>query len=376
MSRLALSSRNRFRRRGYTLVFFAMFLFAFMALAALVIDIGFARLTQQQMQTAADSAALEGLRGEDSLDYDDRRAAARQVVAWHFDDDLDASGDDGAFDAGSGQFGAGPLVGFTSGAGDPSLVASQLMEVDPANPVYKPEVLDGPPSAAGTFLVTLRRGTTDVPAADLYANGPAVPYLFARGSLMNRQLIQKGVTVRGTGVAQMRPVLSIGLVDDAITPPLPGLALFALDLTYWNGLTNGSPDIQTVTAGEIGTVGRFFDTGGSDPLPVSIGRPLPVTSNPGDGTYSGYVAIYAAISNGATTIPRIVGYGSATAVVTTGMVQLVAITRQPQQAAAENASAVVCYPLVLSSIELANVLAENANVAESLLAPGSRNAAP
>ncbi|TVS08471.1 MAG: hypothetical protein EA424_28525, partial [Planctomycetaceae bacterium] len=39
-------------RRGYTLVFFAMFLFGFMALAALVIDVGFARLTQRQMQTA------------------------------------------------------------------------------------------------------------------------------------------------------------------------------------------------------------------------------------------------------------------------------------------------------------------------------------
>ena len=35
---------------------------ALLALAALVIDLGFARLTQRQMQTAADSAALEGLR--------------------------------------------------------------------------------------------------------------------------------------------------------------------------------------------------------------------------------------------------------------------------------------------------------------------------
>ena len=40
-------------RSGYILVFFAMILFGIMALAALVIDIGFARLTQRQMQTAA-----------------------------------------------------------------------------------------------------------------------------------------------------------------------------------------------------------------------------------------------------------------------------------------------------------------------------------
>jgi uncharacterized membrane protein len=61
-------NRHRSRkRRGYTLVFFAMFLFGFMALAALVIDIGFARLTQRQMQTAVDAAALEGLRFRDEV---------------------------------------------------------------------------------------------------------------------------------------------------------------------------------------------------------------------------------------------------------------------------------------------------------------------
>ena len=55
------SRTNRSHRAGYTLVFFAMLMFALMGLAALVIDIGFARLTQRQMQTAVDSAALEGL---------------------------------------------------------------------------------------------------------------------------------------------------------------------------------------------------------------------------------------------------------------------------------------------------------------------------
>ena len=51
---------QRNHRRGYTLAFFAMLLFTFMALAALVIDIGFARLTHQQLRIAADSAAVEG----------------------------------------------------------------------------------------------------------------------------------------------------------------------------------------------------------------------------------------------------------------------------------------------------------------------------
>ena len=41
-----------------------MMFFGLLGLAALVIDLGFARLTQRQMQSAVDSAALEGLRGQ------------------------------------------------------------------------------------------------------------------------------------------------------------------------------------------------------------------------------------------------------------------------------------------------------------------------
>ena len=61
----------RSHRGGYTLVFFAMLMFALMGLAALVIDIGFARLTQRQMQTAVDSAALEGLRWKDLNEWEE-----------------------------------------------------------------------------------------------------------------------------------------------------------------------------------------------------------------------------------------------------------------------------------------------------------------
>ena len=52
-------------RAGYALVLFVMIFFGLMGLAALVIDMGFARLAQRQMQTAVDSAALEGLRWRD-----------------------------------------------------------------------------------------------------------------------------------------------------------------------------------------------------------------------------------------------------------------------------------------------------------------------
>ena len=47
------------------LVQIALMVFAFCGLLALVVDVGYARLTQGQMQTAADTAALEGLRKRD-----------------------------------------------------------------------------------------------------------------------------------------------------------------------------------------------------------------------------------------------------------------------------------------------------------------------
>ena len=163
-----MRSRNRKRtdRAGYTLVLFLMIFFGLMGLAALVIDLGFARLAQRQMQTAVDSGALEGLRfrsdcPDDWLNdpaygspaptrptspYNEsdpqwqtwlgwldgaRRLAAGRMVANVFDDDLDPTNGDPR------QFGAGPVIEFTGGIGPPELAASQLMT--PGNPpVYKP----------------------------------------------------------------------------------------------------------------------------------------------------------------------------------------------------------------------------------------------
>jgi hypothetical protein len=187
------SRATQLHRGGYTLVFFAMLMFALMGLAALVVDIGFARLTQRQMQTAVDSAALEGLRWKDVNEWEEvplgwlgdpafialfdvnedfigtitndvdkeriRRWAAQQVVLSTFDDDLESgNGDDGAFydaanpdpNAGEqfnveGQFGAGPILEFADGVndnepvGDTKLAASKFIHAE-SNPNPNPEV--------------------------------------------------------------------------------------------------------------------------------------------------------------------------------------------------------------------------------------------
>ena len=124
----------------------ALIVFALCGLLSLVIDIGYARLSQGQMQNAADAAALEGLRKRDvglqnpvtGQTINDpfasdclRRAAANRIVRWTFDDDFDPAGGDEAY-----QFGAGPVVDLTEGV--TSVHALQTISV-PDPHVYKPD---------------------------------------------------------------------------------------------------------------------------------------------------------------------------------------------------------------------------------------------
>jgi len=100
------------------------------------------------------------------------------------------------------QFGAGPMVEFSGGAGDPSLLASQLMTI--------PSV-GGPKNA---FLVRIRRTGE---SSDGGTSGPTLPYLFGRGSLINRQLIGEGIKVRATAIAKASPVYSAGKTFKSLT---------------------------------------------------------------------------------------------------------------------------------------------------------------
>lgn len=355
---------RRTSRRGYTLVLFAMLLFGLMAMAALVIDIGFARLTQRQLQGAAESGALEGLRGEGAVSYSDRRAASRELIQWHFDDDLNSggsypTGDDGAFDTGSGQFGAGPKIEFSGGAGESSLHASELLEVDPNQPVDRPMLVDGPPSPAGSFRVELRRGALDASTADLHATSPdGVPYLFARGSLIHRQLVDGGIVVRGAGNAIARRALSIGFADPNAHPVRRGLIPWALQRTYWNDYWNGpsagTPDLQTVVDGEIAGVGRFFSVAGAEAMPLTVGREIPAPSTALDGSYAGYVPIYEVLSGPGPL--RVVGFGEALIEVSGGGTTAT-MTPRASRVAAENASATRCFPVSLTAAQAAELAA-------------------
>lgn len=151
------------RRRGAVLVNFALTVFVLLGIAALTIDLGMALLTRRQMQTAVDTAALEGLRYRDETpassivnqlldapladatdrdavlqamkseavaanfpisctdgDLDQncpelrnyiRRKAASRMIALTFDDNLDLSSTNDH----APQLGAGPIVRFENG---------------------------------------------------------------------------------------------------------------------------------------------------------------------------------------------------------------------------------------------------------------------
>ncbi|HEY7185732.1 MAG TPA: Tad domain-containing protein [Vicinamibacterales bacterium] len=123
---------------------FALLVFGIFGVMALVIDMGIVTLTRVQMQNAADTAAIEGLRNRNVIDADGyasdclRRIAARDVVRWTFDDDFDRASPDV-----DRQLGAGPIFDLTEGTGNlEGLRAISLPQqrAMPGDNVYKPNL--------------------------------------------------------------------------------------------------------------------------------------------------------------------------------------------------------------------------------------------
>src|SRR5258705_5452742 len=237
------------------------------AMLSLIIDIGYARVAQGQMQNAADAAAIEGIRQRDAVADRARREAVNTVVGWTFDDNFDPTDGDADF-----QFGAGPVLDLTEGA--TSLHGLQTSSV-PDQHVYKPnlqpnlgnapegdmvsgrfcysadplpsenvayemqDTVCGQPQLgagayarndfnprganANAFLVRLRRsneyqdleGRTD---PDVGSSGPSLPLTFGKATTIHGDdpaatysVRRDGLTVRATAIAETRPALHIGV---------------------------------------------------------------------------------------------------------------------------------------------------------------------
>jgi hypothetical protein len=147
----------------------AFLVFAFCGVLSLIVDIGFARLTQGQLQNAADSAAIEGLRKRDitvantaGLPVNDpfasdclRRAAANRMVRWTFDDDFDRDNGDGGH-----QLGGGPQIDVSNGV--TSMHALATISI-PQSRTYKPELQLNQRNVAYGDMVSGRFCYTDEP---------------------------------------------------------------------------------------------------------------------------------------------------------------------------------------------------------------------
>lgn len=337
------------------LVQFALTAFALFGIAALTIDMGLARLTQSQMQTAADSAALEGVRfrnvSEDGFESDcRRRQAAWKSVNHVFEDNgtqtlqLNQTGNAAHGDMVSGHFTyyADPppdedssydrtnpyrdpsLPDFAPASESPGPGDSGLAGCPPPDdsayddpspwPASNSALSSGPNDA---FLVRLRR-TTDPAGLDnetgVSSSGPTLPWLFARGTTIHtdpvsgstRNIRQDGITVRAAAIAATAPALAVG----TSTASTYGATPFVLTHAFFASLDHTPTATAVQTDGSIGPagvpVGRFL----AAPL-TTVGQAVPDSSPTCTATASsmwpahGFVPLVEAI--GATL--RVVGFG-------------------------------------------------------------------
>ncbi|MFV0446609.1 MAG: pilus assembly protein TadG-related protein [Planctomycetaceae bacterium] len=355
-------------RRGSVLPLFAVLLFALLPLMALIIHTGLVTLTRRQMQTAVNTAAIEGLRFRDdaSLTETERREWVRELVSAVFDDNLNSDAGDAM------QFGAGPVLDIDGGVelGDSDFRALTKVSV-PTERAYKPDlqlnetdqphgdmlrgnnVFDSddpnhdshqespdysredfePQPGGDAFLVRLRRtrspdGTApsldDVPG--ISSTGPTVPFLFGRGPYGGREFLnrrERGTIVRATAICRIRPVLTAGWYNMAIDG---GVGPIVLTYSEWVGATQPIPV----------TNAHFVDTTGP---PLSVGTDRPAAGTPvnlsGD---SRYVAIVDDDSS------RVIGFGSGVLQFDT-MAGTGTVTRGASTTAARNASALLLSPV-------------------------------
>lgn len=283
---------------------------------SLIIDIGYAHITQAQMQNAADAAAIEGVRQRDVLADPARRDAVNTVVGWTFDDNFDPTDGDADY-----QFGAGPIIDLTEGATSlHGLQTSSIPDVHVYKPNLQPNLGNAPegdmvsgrfcysgdplpsenaayelqdtvcgqpqrgagpytrndfnPGGANpnAFLVRLRRsndyqdleGQTD---PDVGSSGPSLPLTFGKATTIHGDdptaaysVRRDGLTVRATAIAETRPALHLGVPQN--TAASPALAPFVLIDTCVQSPA-GAPVTVPVTINQMtGVITRTNAPGG------------------------------------------------------------------------------------------------------------------
>ena len=231
------------------LIQLVFFIFMLMAVTALYVDLGLARLSQAQMQNAADTAALEGLRQRDAGGGDTgRRAAAAKMAALTFDDDLNLS------NGNTNRIGAGPDL-VLSGGLDGDLNAGQLIApvTDAAgNPQSVRDPINPSNNRSGVYTPNLQTNTSNAEYGDMvggtYVAGqpPTEDSAFSAQPYMRRDFTPTG----GTPPSFLVRLRRTDHRTDALTPDPdrnPGVSSSGESLSLLFGL-GGTIQKQTDTS--------------------------------------------------------------------------------------------------------------------------------
>jgi hypothetical protein len=257
---------------------FVMLVFAFFAIAGLAIDMGYASLTQQEMQVATDTAAVEGIRlrnAESTINHSDdhRREKVSHIVRLEFDDDMKPSGNAWAIndpednpadydDADHMHIGAGPGMQVPGEVGNQHISTSNETTVwddpvlrynaenkrygDMVSGTYRPDAehvelgdtyerpdfdpgMDGNESLFQSlgFLVRMRRvsgisvdGGQNPYDTEPYVSyrGRPVPFLFSLGSLMHGNGTSS-MDPRQAGITVRATAIAVGRPALRASPP-------------------------------------------------------------------------------------------------------------------------------------------------------------
>ncbi len=300
MNRRRISLRRS--RRGVSLILFVFFVFIGFAVGAILVDLGMARVTQREMQTAAKTGALEGLRQRDVLPAGTDRQNARNLVRAVFDDNYNFAADPYDFGAGptfnlAGGFGGGLAASQTVSHTGSYKPIPQLNDGTSGPPINEPhgDMLTGnydfsqrhdegynggnkyerddfPSGFAGpvhnSFLMRLRR-TNDIFGLDNIAGvssgGPSLPYFFGRGAWLTDtgpgtyNPRTDGISLHATAIADGQVVLGAGPFNTVVNVPpsgILGVPHYGLHRDYWNLLpVNVWSAAQVLATGEIVGVG-------------------------------------------------------------------------------------------------------------------------
>jgi hypothetical protein len=250
--------KNLKTERGVILILVAVILFMILGFAALVIDLSYIYTTKNQLQVAADSAALAG--AGNIVDVNDcvtsggtlndaARIAARTFASYH------KAGGQNASDIVTPQ-----LNQSNSASGD--IVLGNFQQ---ATGIFKPCTSDNPPDRINSIQVTTRRTKNAATTTTAGNNPPSVFFSKVLGTQISN--------VTATAVAHRDPgVLLWSSASDSTSPPRKSIEFSGAGSTV-----NGDVQAKGTVSGTTNTGGNTVVNGQTY---TGVSTPLPSPPNP------------------------------------------------------------------------------------------------